>query len=191
MSLFVTATGEELVSITEARDWCRVLNEDHDTILTALITAAREKVENDTGRTLVEKTIVQRRDGFPCSRVIELEGAPVRSVTSIVYVDANGSTQTLSASRYTVDIYSTPARVVLDYEESWPSTDEVPNAVRVTYEAGYNDEAGYELPPTLKTAVRFLIAHWFSHREPDMVGVSIVPIPKTYDNLIFPWKVFI
>jgi uncharacterized phiE125 gp8 family phage protein len=190
MSLFITSAGSELVTIDEAREWCRVLNEDHDTILTALISSAREHVEKQTGRNLVDKTIVKRMDHFPCSRVIQLSGVPLREVTSITYLDANGDSQTLSSDLYEVDIYGVPGRIVLNYDDSWPVTDIAPNAVTVTYKSGYTGAGSYLLPPTLREATRFLIAHWFANREPSIVGVSIADIPKTFDALIAPWVVF-
>ncbi len=191
MSIFITSTGSELVSLSEAKEWCHVYNDDHDTILTSLIASAREQVENDTSRVLVDKTLVQRLDSFPCKNTIELYQVPLREVTSITYIDGDGDLQTLDDEIYTVDIYSAPARIVLNYEEIWPITDVVPNAVTITFKAGYTGASNYTLPSKLKDAILFLVAHWFENRSPNLVGLSIADIPITYERSIFPFKVFV
>lgn len=192
MSVIVTEqASEELVSLEQAKEWCRVLNADHDTLIPFLVKSAREYIENYTGRALLERTYEDRRDGFPKSRVIKLENAPLRDVESIEYV-LDGQTQTLSEDSYTVDVYSTPGRVVLKDSYAWPSTDCVPNAVIITFTAGYGSseetEERLKIPQTLMLGIKFLISHWFANREPES-PFALTPVPKTFDSSIFPWKV--
>ena len=190
MSVVSSAAEVELVTASLAREWCRARSVD-DAFLAGLIPAARQAIEAYTGRALVEKILVDRRDCFPCHRVITLEQPPLQEVTSISYVDSDGEDQTLSDELYTVDIYSAPGRIVLNELESWPSTKSVPNAVTITYVAGYDhiSTGDYRLPESLRDAMRFLIAHWFSNREPYMSGGGIAEIPETLMPLFFPWKV--
>jgi uncharacterized phiE125 gp8 family phage protein len=192
MSVVVTEQAStELVSTEQAKEWCRVLNSDHDTLIPFLVKSAREYVENYTGRALLERTYEDRRARFPASRVINLENPPLRDVESVQYV-LDGQTLTLSEDCYTVDEFSTPGRIVLKDSQTWPSTDCVPNAVIITYTAGYDNneesEERLKIPQTLLLGIKFLVGHWFANREPES-PFALTPVPKTFDSSIFPWKV--
>lgn len=172
MSVVSITAEEELVTAEQAREWCRADSSD-DAFLKGLIPTARGLAEAATGRTLCEKTLVYRADSFPTGRTINLEHPPLLSVTSIEYIDVNGDLQPLSDDKYTVDIYSSPGRIVLNQYESWPDTQSAPNALKITYQAGYT-----ELPAELRDGIRFLIAHMFSHREPMTGKTNVKEIPE-------------
>lgn len=106
-------------------------------LIDALITAARESVENFTRRILVQQTLKVTLDRFP--GCIELPVSPVREVSSIQYVDTAGSTQTLSTANYQVDLLTDErVRIRPVYGETWPSTQpDTFNAVTVTFIAGF------------------------------------------------------
>lgn len=106
-----------------------------DVDITALVAQARQQVEMWTGRQLVCATWKLYLDSFPGE--IRLPFPPLRSVSSITYVDSDGTTQTLATSEYTVDTNQEPARIVEAYSKSWPVTRAHINAVIVTFIAGY------------------------------------------------------
>lgn len=123
------------ISLATAKEHLRVTSSTEDTLLARLIGAATGHVETWTRRALVKQTRELVLDFFPA--VIEPQRSPLRSVVSIQYVDTAGVTRTLDAARYRVDAQSTPARIVPAYGETWPSTQDVPAAVVVTYVAGH------------------------------------------------------
>jgi uncharacterized phiE125 gp8 family phage protein len=128
----------EPLSLQEAKDHLRLDGDMEDTHISALIAAARGWVEGFWGRQLAAATFKLTLDAFPTDNgAITLPSPPLIAVTSIAYVDTNGTTQTLSTSDYTVDSESEPARIVPAYGEDWPDTREQVNAVAVTYRAGY------------------------------------------------------
>jgi uncharacterized phiE125 gp8 family phage protein len=112
-----------------------------DSLLAALIVAAREYGETFMHRALSLQTWDEKLSGFPCDGVLWLPKAPLVSVTSVTYVDTAGVTQTWSNTLYTVDAPSGPkARagcLVPNYGQVFPSTRDVPNAVVVRFVAGY------------------------------------------------------
>ena len=59
---------------------------------------------------------------------------------------------------------SKPARIVEAFNQIWPNTRRVPNAVTVTYVAGYGT-ARTDVPGTIKSAMKLLMGHWFENRE--------------------------
>lgn len=109
---------------------------DDDLELNDLIPVAVDMVERDAQRALARQTWALYMDEFPCEE-IELRMPPVISVTSVTYIDTEGDSQTVSTSNYDTDLKSSPARIFPAEGTYWPSTDCVPNAVTVTFVAGY------------------------------------------------------
>lgn len=116
------------------------------------------------------QTWVQRLDWFPCE--IELRRPPVQSVTSVEYVDTAGSTQTLASSRYQLDASSAPGRLRPAYGDSWPTIRLIPNAVTITFVAGYLTAAA--VPAIAKRLI--LLAC-----EEDYYGCDV---SMSYDSLV-------
>jgi len=139
MSLKVTVNPfAEPISRDEIKIHLRVDSTADDELIDVLITAAREWCENYQNRSYVAQTFQLKMDSFP--DVIELPRSPLISVSSIQYVDADGDTQTITASDYRVDSNSEPARITPAYDVSWPSVRAVTDAVTVTFIAGYADK---------------------------------------------------
>lgn len=134
LELYTPPTAEP-VSLVQAKAFLRVDSTDDDVLIAELIRGARAYIEHMTGRQFVVCTYKLHLDAFP-SRIV-LPRPPVVSVSSITYVDTGGTTQTLAAANYTLKPYSEPAEVIEAYGKSWPSTQDVENAVTVTYVAGH------------------------------------------------------
>lgn len=167
------APASEPVTLAEAKAHCRVDTDTENTLITALITAARETAEAETGRQLISATWTLKLDEFPeDDGCIELRHPPLSSVTSIVYLDADGASQTLSASAYQVDTAGTFGRIVLAPGETWPTTEaDRINAVTITFVAGYTT-----VPETLKLAIKLMVGHWFENRE-ETCDRNLYPVP--------------
>ena len=142
----VTAPASEPITTAVAKLHLRVDHSVDDALIDTLCAAAREYVETGTGRKCITQTWDLKLDAFPCNNgAIWLAFPPVTSVTSITYVDTNGTTQTLSSALYTTDlppgVASAYARIVPAYQQTWPLTREVPNAVVVRYACGFANAA--------------------------------------------------
>lgn len=135
----VTPVAVEPVLLAEARTQCHIDSDDtsHDALITGLITAAREFAEHYTGRALAPQTLEGAIDRFPSGSCLDLPMPPVLSVTSIKYTDTAGAERTLSSSAYTLSAYGLSNRVNLTADADWPSTQDVANAVRIVFAAGY------------------------------------------------------
>lgn len=143
-----------------------------DPELAAYIIAARQYCETYTRRSFITRTLRYTLDQFPtCESYLALPRPNLLTVTSVQYVDTNGDTQTFSSSDYSVDTASLPGRIILDYGVSWPSTRCQPNAVTVTYTAGYGATTD-AVPESIKQAMKLLIGDWYENREAKFVGVS-------------------
>lgn len=136
-----------------------------DSLLSILITAAREWCENYTGRALATQTLEAYADSFGAKDEIKMPMAPLQSVTSVKYKDYAGTETTLTADTdYIADTTQEPGRIVLPYCVSWPSFTAYPvNPVKIRFVAGYY--ASKLIPKGIKQAMLLLIGHWYINRE--------------------------
>lgn len=155
------APTEEPVTLDEAKLHLRVDVKDDDAYITALIEAARLWVESYTKRQLVTATYALTLDAFPTKIILPRPNA--LTVSSITYTDTDGDSQTLASSQYTLTIDGVFGCIVEAYNVSWPSTRDIPNAVTVTYTAGYG--AASAVPESAKVAVKMLLSDLYERRS--------------------------
>lgn len=158
--IVTTAPTAEPVCVTEVKNFLRIDHDEDDTMLAAFIKTARVWVENYCSRALMTQTRQLKADCFPASAVISDFRAPLASVTSIVYTDQNGDSQTLPTANYQVDTTSTPPRVGLNDGYSWPLTKiNTFNTVVITYVAG--DTPAESVPTAIKEAIKRIVRGLF------------------------------
>lgn len=189
--------ASEPVTTAEAKAHARIDHSDDDAYIDSLIEAARSLVEARTGRSLITQTLILRLDGFPrnigydfrrVTHDIVLPRPPVQSVSSVVYIDTDGTSVTLDPSKYDVDTKGHMPRIVPAYGEVWPITrPATPNAVTITYDAGWTQAS--LVPAPLRHAIKLLVSHWYENREHVVVGTTAGKIPDTVDSLINPYRV--
>ena len=157
----------------------------------AMIAAARAYVEARTNTTLLTSTWRLTLDAFPSRSHlsglevdrIDLYRPPVQSVSSITYVDEDGTTQTVDSGDYVLDNASDYAASVRPaYDEEWPATREQRGAVVVTYVAGYTLAAN--IPEHVRHALKMLVGHWYANREGVLTGTISKPIEFAVDALL-------
>lgn len=131
------APSAEPISLAQAKRQLRVDGTDEDTLISSLISAARNYVEQYCAVQIVGATYQQKWDYFPPCGEMYLSRPPLQYVSSITYVDTSGVTQTLDTSVYEVVATEKPAEIRLAYGQYWPATRCQEDAVTVTYRAGY------------------------------------------------------
>ena len=186
----------EPVSIETARLHLRLDTEGSppsnpdDALVTALITVAREAVENFTELTVAVNDFQMKLDYFPPAE-INLGTWPVNSIASVTYVDANGATQTISSADYALDTFSKPAQINLAYGKTWPMVRNQPNAVTVTFEAGYTGDTSpvaNEMPKALKQAMLLTITDLYENRGA-LGSKQNYEIPVMAQYLMAPYRI--
>lgn len=183
----ITAPTEEPVTLAEAKLHCRVDGSDDDALLIALIKAARDLAENQTGRALCTQTWELALDAFPDVE-IELPMPPVQSIVSIKYLDFAAVEQTLSADVYALDSYGSQRHWVLPAQgASWPDTLDAANAVKIRFVAGYG--LGVAVPPGIKQWMLLQIGHWYATRE-SVNGGNIVNEMPFVGALLDPYRLY-
>jgi uncharacterized phiE125 gp8 family phage protein len=180
----IDATSEPLTT-AEAKAHLRVTGSTDDTLIDALVKAARQMAENELPRSLITQTWEKTLDEFPDA--IELPYPPIIVVTSVKYYDGAGTQQTLPSVAYALDAKSEPGWIVPAYGYDWPETREMANAVEVTYQAGYGANGGY-VPPPIKQWILLMVGHLYENREASIPGVSITALPFI-GGLLDPFRV--
>lgn len=181
-----TAPAEEPVSLEEAKDHLRVDTTAEDAAIASWIESARVEAERASGRALVTQTWEGKLDRFPECEVIEFPRPPLQSVTSIKYIDTNGTLQTLSSSTYTVDTSGIVGRVYLNYSESWPLTRIEPNAVRIVFVAGYGGAS--DVPEPFRSWILLRVGERYALREGTVTGTIATRLPNV-DTLVMGERV--
>lgn len=180
------APAVEPVSLAEAKVHCRIDTDDEDGYVAALVTAAREYIEEVLDISMISQTWEARYDVFPLWEII-LPRAPMASGTvTVIYRDEAGQNQTITSATgaFQADHNIVPGRIYPLYEGVWPAVRGDENSVVVRYPAGYG-AAGASVPAILRHAVLLLVAHWFEMRQPVVTGYSqVLPVPHTFETLL-------
>ncbi|MEN9807763.1 MAG: hypothetical protein RL756_2283 [Pseudomonadota bacterium] len=153
----------EPVSLSEAKLHLRVDGSTEDALITRLITAAREECEQATDRSISAQTILLTLDGFAAGDIV-LPRGPVTSVTHVKYKNESGTLITLSSAAYIFDDSGVMPALRLPYGGTWPVTLVEPQAVQITYAAGW---AANVCPSALKQWIMLRVGSLFENREAD------------------------
>lgn len=192
----VTGPALDPVSLAEAKAHCRVFISDDDGLIAGYVLAARQYLEEITGRALISQTWDYTIDedwpwvideNFRHRRLIRLPKAPLVSVTSISYVDAAGATQTLAPSEYVVDT-SNLGGICAAYGVTWPAVRCQPNAITVRFVTGHGSNPG-GIPEPLRQAILLLVSHWYENREA-VTATAMTDLPMGVAALIAPYRIY-
>lgn len=185
---FKVTTGPtvEPVTLTDMLGHLRLGAGDPDeSYVRALIAAARQTVEQYTGRLLLPQTVRVNYDGWPSSRTLVLPFAPLRGITSLEYVDNDGTVQTFAASNYAARTDDEPGALELDADATWPTHRLEAGAVRVTATFGYDD--GASVPEALRQWIMVRAATMYENREAVAVGMTASRVPMALS--LAQWRV--
>lgn len=180
----ITAPSFEPLSVADVSEYLRLDDSPTDTaLISALITAARQHLENYLNRFIAEQTVELALTGWKDK--IDLS-APLQSVTSVKYLDENGAEQTLNANQYIVDTYSEPASIYPAYNVTYPNLYDQENNVKIRYVVGFTSGSSPDtnpLPDPLKFAMMLIIGDLYANREGAIVG-TIHEVNPTIQNLL-------
>lgn len=187
-----TPAAVEPVEVAELRQHVRQDLGDDDDYLFAVVTAARQLVEQYLQRQLVTASWTLVLDSFPADGILELPRPPLQSVTSVRYYDTSRVLQTFAASNYYTHTFAgpdaPPGRLELADGAAWPTVFGGGGAVQVLYSAGYG-ASGVSVPGQIRQAVMLLAAELYERREQSIVGSSVTPVILPAERLLWPLRV--
>jgi uncharacterized phiE125 gp8 family phage protein len=176
------------LSVLQAKRQLRLEPEDteEDDHIAELCAAAGRKVERDLGYPVLRQTCETHLDRFP-SGPIWLGGGDDMTIVALRYVDSAGVEQTIAPTNYRLNAVGRVAEVYPAPSFCWPSTQCVPGAVVVEWQAGWAGPS--DVPEDLVHAMKMLVGHWDRNREAVIVGSISQEVKMAYDDLIEQFRV--
>lgn len=161
-----TAPTSAPVSLQEAKSHLRISQNDpsHDENLSLLIDAATERFQRDIDTQIISCSFRQDQCDWTVNgegndtTAISLRIGGVTAVSSIQYIDADGSLQTLDPSQYRFD--QGRSLVLPAAGAVWPELmPDLHDAVQVTFSAGV--QGGDCVPRLFKSAILLTVGKYF------------------------------
>jgi uncharacterized phiE125 gp8 family phage protein len=174
MPLTVESASQLAVPLGDLKAYLRITRGDEDALLTSLIRAATDVAEGFLGQLLITRGADETQ---PVTRGWQRLGArPVRAITEVRGVPAEGAEFVLPAGSYAVDIDTAG--------DGWVRVDQPGAAgrVRVLYRAGLADAAA-GLPDAIRHGIVRLAGEYHARRE----GLETQP-PAAVAALWHPWR---
>jgi uncharacterized phiE125 gp8 family phage protein len=139
-----------------------------DDTLTEIRKTVRETAEEHMNMAFLPQTWQLVLDDWPAKDYIDLGISPVRSITSITYIDSDEVSHTFSTDYYYLDENQKPPRAVLKYAEVWPTETLRPSgAITVEFEAGFTDLSTYQAKMNSTIDDWMLAACYWKYHNPD------------------------
>lgn len=166
-----------------------------DQYIERLMAASVMHGEHFTQRAWMPQTRSLTLPYFP--DVIEIPYPPLISVSSVEYVDGDGTTQTLDTTEYQVHApygpYAQPGTVKMLGGASWPSTDANRyDAVTITFSCGYQDlesPPNPDVPAALVHGALVVIGELYKVRSASVHTINQNPALVAHEALWRPFQV--
>jgi len=175
----------EPVVASDLKTWLGYGGTDQDAVFDSMIVAAREWTEMYLNRQLITSTWRLNLMFFEWN-VIDLPKQPIQSITSITYVDTEGTNQTLSSSLY--DFSADSGRIAPVYNESWPDTRDELEPASITYVAGYGDE-GHDVPEPIRQAILLIASGLWMGMQGCGSGCDGNGINLAAKAMLYPYRI--
>ncbi len=183
----ITAPAEVPVSLAEAKAHLRVEASDDDDMIEALVAGATSHLDGWSGilgRCLVEQ---EWKASFHCFRRVMRLPFPDVTDASISYFDADDAEQSVGAANFSIK--EDGQGTFIWFDEFWqaPTTFARPDAVQITFTAGYG--AASDVPQPIRQAIKLMIGHWFENREGVvLMNQSPYELPMAVSALLTPYR---
>jgi uncharacterized phiE125 gp8 family phage protein len=180
-----TAHSTTIVSTADLKTHLRITFTDDDDYIAMLEGAAVRMVEEYTNTYLATTSLIQYGTRFSDLKI--LYKSPVSNTVEhlpTVSYYSGGAWNTLATSEYEFVPLIKPARLYPSDDSSLPSTDDVFQAWKISYTAGYTS-----VPDPLIQAIKIIVADMYENRQSVIVGKIVSTIPKTAEYLMNPYKI--
>lgn len=174
---------DEPISLDQIKRHLRITIDNDDILLFGLIQTARHHLELVTRRQFLTATWIYALDAFPSETQIQLPRPPLQLIDSLTYFDSNNVETVFATTQYGVDILSEPGRIYLLPGNRWPATYAIPNAVRITFTAGWT--SAEQVPASLKSLLYLFVGHLYENREATTSGDLMHEIPLGVQSLMW------
>ncbi|MBX9710085.1 MAG: head-tail connector protein [Xanthobacteraceae bacterium] len=184
-AILLTGPASEPLSLTEAKDFLRVEHDDDDSVIAALIGAARNHVEALTRLGLMMQTWRIVLDRWPEQGRIKPRLGPLQSLAAArVYNEANVAS-VVDTGRFVID---RAAGTIAAPCWSLPPPGRAVAGIELDVAIGFG-AASTDMPQVLLQAIRMLVAHWYENRSLVTIGSSVAMLPPSVNAMISSYRV--
>jgi uncharacterized phiE125 gp8 family phage protein len=175
----------EPVTLAEAKDYLRIGSDEQDELVTALIAAARARIEDLTGVAMITRGLRVTLDWWPRwtvdRRWLRLPIRPAGVLNAVRVFDGHGDPVVVT-SRFTLPPGRSAKLTWTDGAFPWPG--QAVGGIEIDYDAGFGD-GPEDVAEGLRLAVKRLAAHAFSARDADSIA-GLLPVDVA--GLVAPWR---
>ena len=185
-----TPAASDPVLLADAKAFMRWTSTSEDSLITALISTATQRIEEYTGQCFVTRTITGEFSNLYATRTevypwIKLRRAPLSSITSVqVSIDS-----VFTDAEYQIKKHTHGFSRLL-FPNFLYALDDVPYPLKVVFVAGYT-----AVPELIKTAIKEYVNFLFRHRG-DCIDASACAslsdnhgMPAIVKNMISSYKI--
>ena len=188
----ISAPANYPVALEEVKDHLRLIDENEDATLHALLAACTEVVQNYLNCRLITQTVKVHlncfgelgdgADGF------RLPVSPVQSITQIRTFDDSDVATVWDSSNYRLSGQKYP-RIDKRQVSSWPTVERVSDGIEVTAVVGYGDDWN-AVPESIRHAIKIFACHYYENRDvmgmPE-TGTMPIMVEALLDRHRFIW----
>lgn len=180
----ITPPAVEPLTLAEVKMHLRLDGTEEDSLLSALIVAARDYLERETGLCLITQGWRLYLDDWPETGLIQIAKGPLQVIQDITVYDAEGVASAVSLDGHVLDAVSEPARLCLAHR---PPVGKSLNGIEINMLAGFGDSA-LQVPDTLKRAMLMHVALMYELRGAIAQDMQPAAVPSGYERLISPYR---
>jgi uncharacterized phiE125 gp8 family phage protein len=202
----------EPITLADAKLHLRVDGDTDDDLIGSMITSARTSCERRMQRSVVQQSwaLTQSCFGRPwldhrerewqqltnpdwyrtvcrgSHDSIVLSNPPIQSVSSVAYLSESYERVTLDPATYRLAVVSETLAMLRPVGVPWPRAAREPDAVIVTYLAGYAEPD--QIPGPVLSWIKLRIGSLYASREDFIAGLTVAMSPFA-DGLIEPYSI--
>ena len=185
MRVTVITPPSPVITLDEAKVHLRARRDTEDDLIEMYVAAATSHIDGPDGwlgRAIGVQTLEVRLNSFACTD-IRLPYPEVISVSSVKYLDSAGDEQTMAPEAYE----QFGSIIAPAHGTGWPTARYSREAVRIRYQAGYED-----VPEAIRAAILLMTGDLYKQRETFVTGTisSAIPMSTSVENLLAPFRVY-
>ena len=175
----------EPVTLADIKAHLRVSHDSEDALISSLVKAAREELEQATGLALISQGWRLFLDCWPGTQTVLIHKAPVIALTAVTIYDADGAPYSPLLSGFLLDRFSRPARIAVPDAVTDPG--KKLNGIEIDFTAGFG-ATGVDVPDGLKRAIMLLAAHWYEFRGAETFDRESAAWPPSFERFVSRYR---
>lgn len=186
-AILMTPPATEPVSLANAKQHLKVETSADDGLINNLIATARQHVEKQIDKVLIEQTWLIYFDNWTDDGELKLQVAPITTINYLRTYSDDDIANTIDPSHYYADLVKNPQKLILRGSRIWLKPGRIANGIEIEATAGYGP-TGASVPTPLRSAMLMLIAYWYENRQPDCHAAASESMTTKLQSLLAPFK---